>query len=80
MFAKVLALSVAALIAWAIVARASEGAQRERVYVVQPHDTLWAIAARTSPGDVREAVWKLERRNHLADATIVPGERLLVPG
>ena len=80
MFGKVLLLAVAVLVVWGIVARGSSGAGRERVYVVQPRDTLWSIAARTYAGDPREGVWKLERRNHLAGATIVPGERLVVPG
>jgi LysM repeat protein len=79
-FAKVLLLAVAALIAWAVVVRASEGARREHIYVVRPYDTLWTIASQTYAGDVREGVWKLERRNHLAGATIVPGEKLVVPG
>jgi hypothetical protein len=79
MFGKVLLLAVTALVLWGIVARASSGAGRERIYVVRPHDTLWSIAVRTTGGDPREAVWKLQRRNHLADATIVPGQRLLVP-
>ena len=79
MFAKVLLTAVAVLVLWGIVARASEGAGKERVYVVQPRDTLWSIAARYVPGDTRAAVWRLERRNHLTSATIVPGQRLLVP-
>ena len=41
MFAKVLLIAVAVLVLWGIVARASEGAGKERVYVVQPRDTLW---------------------------------------
>jgi LysM repeat protein len=81
MFGKVLLLSLSALVLWGIVARASSGARPERVYVVQPHDTLWSIAAKSSPGvDPRDAIWQLERRNHLAGATIVPGEKLVVPG
>ena len=79
MFAKVLALAVAALIVWAVVARASEGAARERVYVVRPYDTLWSIAERSGTNDPRELVWRIERRNHLQGAALVPGERLLVP-
>jgi LysM repeat protein len=46
---------------------------------VRPGDTLWSVAARTYGGDPREGVWKLQKRNHLASATIVPGEKLLVP-
>jgi LysM domain len=81
MFGKVLLLSLSALVLWGIVARASTGAGRERVYVVRPHDTLWSIAVKVAPGDdPRDAIWKLEQRNHLAGATIVPGEKLVVPG
>jgi hypothetical protein len=46
---------------------------------VKAGDTLWTVAERTYAGDPREGVWKLEQRNHLGSATIVPGEKLLVP-
>jgi nucleoid-associated protein YgaU len=80
MFGKVLMISIAALVVWGVVARASNGAGRERVYVVQPHDTLWTIAAKTYGGDPRAGIWKIQKVNHLAGATIVPGEKLVVPG
>ena len=80
MFGKVLSVAVAGLVLWGVVARASSGAGPERIYVVKPHDTLWSIATKTSRGDPRETVWKLEQRNGLAGATIVPGEKLIVPG
>ena len=73
-------VAVSALVLWGVVARASSGAGREHVYVVQPHDTLWSIAARTYSGDPRAGIWKLEQRNHLSSATIVPGQRLQIPG
>ena len=79
MFGKVLLVAVAALILWGVVARASEGAGRERVYVVQPHDTLWSIAVRSYGGDPRR---DLEDRApeppELDDAR--SRQRLLVPG
>ena len=80
MFGKVLLVSVAALVLWGVVARGSSGAGRERVYVVKPHDTLWTIAARTYGGDPRAGIWRIQKANHLAGATIVPGEKLVVPG
>ena len=80
MFGKVLLLAVSALVIWGVVARASSGAGRARIYVVKPHDTLWSIAAQTYGGDPRAGIWKLEHANHLTGATIVPGERLRVPG
>ena len=67
------------LVAWAVGARASDGAQPEQIYVVQAHDTLWTISGRFFHGDPREGVWKLQHRNHLAGTLIVPGQRLRVP-
>ena len=80
MFGKVLLLAVSALVLWGIVARASSGAGPERVYIVKPHDTLWSIASHRYGGDPRAGIWKLEQANDLAGATIVPGEKLVVPG
>ena len=80
MFGKVLLIAVSALVIWGVVARASNGAGEERIYIVKPHDTLWSIAARAYDGDPRAGIWKLEQRNHLRSATIVPGQRLRVPG
>jgi LysM domain-containing protein len=79
MFGKVLLVAVAALILWGVVARASEGAGRERVYVVQPHDTLWSIAVRSYAGDPRAAIWKIEQRNGLDGAAIRAGMVLYLP-
>jgi nucleoid-associated protein YgaU len=80
MFGKVLLIAVSALVLWGVVVRASNGAGPERVYVVKAHDTLWSIAARVYGGDPRAGIWRLEHANHLAGATIVPGEKLVVPG
>ena len=80
MFAKLLAVAVAAALAVGIVARTSHGAGAERTYVVRPADTLWAIAARTYAGDPREGVWELEQRNHLRSDTLRPGQTLILPG
>lgn len=80
MFGKLLVLLVAAALAVGLAARTSHGAGPERGIVVRPGDTLWAIAAETYPGDVREGVWRLEQRNGLTSATIVPGQHLVLPG
>jgi LysM repeat protein len=80
MFAKLLILLAVAALAVGMAARSSHGAGPERTYVVRPGDTLWTIAQRTYGGDVREGVWRLERRNHLRSATLVPGRRLVLPG
>jgi nucleoid-associated protein YgaU len=77
---RTLLVAVAALVLWAIVARASTGAGPERTYVVRPHDTLWSIAARFYAGDPREGIWKLERRNGLNGTLLVPGQVVHVPG
>ncbi len=79
MFGKVLLISALALIAWAVVARASEGAGPTRHYTVKGGDTLWSIAASHYGGDPRDGIWKMERRNHLDGALIRPGQRLVLP-
>jgi LysM repeat protein len=79
MFGKLLILLCGVVLAVGFAARSSNGAGPQQTYVVRPGDTLWSVAARTYAGDPREGVWKLEHRNHLVGATIVPGEKLLVP-
>jgi len=79
MFGKFLILLCATVLAVGLAARGSSGAGPRRTYVVQPGDTLWSVAAHMYSGDPRQGVWKLEQRNHLASATIVPGEKLVVP-
>ncbi len=80
MFGRLVIIASMGLILWGVVARASNGAGPEAIYVVKPHDTLWSIATKTYGGDPREGIWKLEQRNGLAGATIVPGEKLVIPG
>lgn len=79
MFGKLLLVLLVAAFAVGIYARGSQSAGPERHYVVRPADTLWSIAAHTYGGDTREGVWKLEQRNHLRSATLVPGEVLVLP-
>jgi nucleoid-associated protein YgaU len=79
MFVRIAAVALVVLLAWAVLARDSEGAGPERGYVVRPGDTLWTIAASHYPGDPREAVWEIEQRNGLAGALIRPGQRLVLP-
>ncbi len=74
-----LGLIVLLAIALLVVARPGSSAGPEARYVVQPGDTLWAIASAEYDGDPRAAVWKIEKRNHLVGAAIVPGEVLLLP-
>jgi LysM repeat protein len=79
MFGKLLILLCALVLVVGLAARSSNGAGPKRTYIVRPGDTLWSVAAHTYAGDPREGVWKLEQRNHLASATIVPGEKLVLP-
>ena len=74
--AVLLALLLAALGA----ARTSSGAAPETRHVVRPGETLWAIASARYAGDPREGVWRILERNGLADATIHPGQVLVLPG
>lgn len=49
-------------------------------YVVQPGDTLWSIATRLQTGrDPRQVVDAVARRNGLQDASLVPGQVLVLP-
>jgi LysM repeat protein len=79
MFARLALVVLLALVAWAVLARGSEGAGPERTHVVQPGDTLWTIAAATAPGDPRRRVWEIRERNGLDGAVIHPGQRLVLP-
>ena len=79
MFVRVFVIGLIALVAWAGFAHTSEGAGPERVYVVQPADSLWSIAAAHYAGDPREAIWELQRRNGLEGTARAPGQRLILP-
>ena len=79
MFVRLLTVVLVALVAWAVVARSSEGAGPERSYVVRPGDTLWTIAAARYAGDPRPGVWEIRTRNGLSGSVIRPGQRLVLP-
>jgi LysM repeat protein len=79
MFGRFLILLAVGAVVWAVMARTSSGAGHEQVYVVRPADTLWSIAVARYAGDPRDAIYRIERRNGLADATLVPGEQLVLP-
>jgi LysM repeat protein len=78
MFARILIVSVLAVVLWAVFARSSDASGPEHSYVVKPRDTLWSIAAE-SYADPRQGVWEIQRRNGLDGTTIVPGQRLVLP-
>ena len=79
MFAKVLLLLGIALLVWSASARSSQAQGARQVVTVRQYQTLWTIAQQHYGGDVRDAVWRIEHANHLAGATIVPGQRLVLP-
>ena len=79
MFARLALVLFVALFLWAVFVRPSQGASPERVYVVQPYDTLWSIATSHYGGDPREAVWRLRQRNGLPGATLQPGQQIVLP-
>ncbi len=80
MFAKAAVALLGALVCWSVVAWPSGAHGDKATYRVRPYDTLWTIAAKTYGGDPRAGIWKIEKANHLAGATIVPGQRLQIPG
>lgn len=79
MFVRAVLLLLFFVLLWAVLARDTGAGGPARVHTVRPGDTLWSIAVASYPGDPREGVWKLQARNGLSDATIVPGQRLVVP-
>lgn len=79
MFVRILVVAALALFLWAAFARSSNATGPERHYRVQPADTLWSIAVSELHGDPREAIYRLQKRNHLPDTMIVPGQTLVLP-
>jgi hypothetical protein len=79
MFARIAIIALVALVGWTVFARSSSGAGHPQHYLVKPTDTLWSIAQAHYAGDPRAGVYRLEHANRLSGATIVPGQRLLVP-
>jgi LysM repeat protein len=78
-FARIVIVLVVAVVLWAVFARDGGAGSPIRYHTVQPGDTLWSIAADAYGGDPREGVWKVQRRNGLEGAAIVPGQRLVLP-
>jgi hypothetical protein len=57
----------------------SPGAAQPGHYRVKAGDTLWSIASAEYSGDPRAAIDRIRSANHLTDATIHAGDRLLLP-
>lgn len=79
MFGRIVIVVLVAGVLWAMLARDTGAGPQPRYHVVQHGETLWSIAVQSYGGDPREGVWKLQSRNGLEGATIVAGQRLLLP-
>jgi LysM repeat protein len=71
----VLAFLVGALLA----ASPSESARIPRSHTVVQGETLWSIASASYGGDPRSHIESIIHRNDIVDATIQPGEVLVLP-
>jgi LysM repeat protein len=71
----VLAFLVGALLA----AGPSQGSRVASTHEVRAGETLWSIASTAYGGDPRPHIDSIIERNSLEDATIQPGEVLVLP-
>jgi LysM repeat protein len=78
-FGRIVIVILVAVLVWAVLARDTGASGTPQRHTVRAGETLWTIAAARYGGDPRAGVWKLQQENHLASATIAPGQHLLVP-
>ena len=79
MFGRIVIVLLVAVLVWAVLARDTTAGPTPGVHRVEAGETLWSIASARYGGDPRAGVWKLQQANGLTGATIVPGQRLLLP-
>jgi LysM repeat protein len=78
-FARIVIVLLVSVLVWAVLARDTGAGPTPKLHRVQVGETLWSIAEERYGGDPRAGVWRLQQANDLSGATIVPGQRLLVP-
>ena len=74
----VVLLAMAFLVGALLAASPSEGSRVASTHEVRPGETLWGIASTEYGGDPRPHVEAIIHRNSLVDATIQPGEVLVL--
>ncbi len=79
MFGRIVIVLLVAGFLWAVLARDTGAGPNPGYHTVRQGETLWSIAVARYGGDPRGSVWKLRTRNGLVGATIVPGQKLLLP-